>query len=93
MNRRLRLLYLLDLRSSPTVLPSLLSHAVETKSSPSEVSCCSQVGNSNPQSLVKLLHITLNNTSGGDGGDRTLVQHAFALKELQQYNYLTIFCF
>jgi hypothetical protein len=27
---RLRLLDLLDLRSSPTVLPSLLSHAVET---------------------------------------------------------------
>ena len=33
---RLHLLNLLDLRSSPTVLPSPLSHAVETWSSPSE---------------------------------------------------------
>lgn len=33
---RLRLLYLLDLRSSPTVLPSLISTAVETMASPSK---------------------------------------------------------
>ena len=32
----LRLLDLLDLRSSPTVLPSLLSHPVESKSGPSK---------------------------------------------------------
>ena len=28
-----------------------------------EMFCCSQIGNSSPQSLVKLLHATLNNTS------------------------------
>ena len=33
---RLRLQFLLDLRSSPTVLPSLLSTPVETRSPPSK---------------------------------------------------------
>jgi hypothetical protein len=32
----LRLLVLLDLQSSPTVLPSLLSHPVETMAGPSK---------------------------------------------------------
>jgi hypothetical protein len=37
--RRLRLRFLLDLQSSPTVLPLSLSHHVETRSSPSKVFC------------------------------------------------------
>lgn len=40
MYQRLLLLYLLDLRSSPTVLPSLLSHPVETMAGPSEKHLC-----------------------------------------------------
>ena len=40
MYQRLLLLYLLDLQSSPTVLPSLLSHPVETMAGPSEKHLC-----------------------------------------------------
>ncbi len=73
---RLRLWFLLDLQSSPTVLPSLLSHAVETRSSPSETH----------YSLYGRCRGTASQyVSGGDGGNRTLVQHAFALKGLQQF--------
>ena len=37
---RLHLRVLLDLQSSPTVLPSLLSHPVETMAGPSEKHLC-----------------------------------------------------
>ena len=97
--RRLRLRFLLLRPGYPnpngfhiTVLSTLLLFALsKSMTGPSEVSCCSQVGNSNPQSLVKLLHITLNNTSGGPGGSRTRVQNTFLFASYSNKLYLTIF--
>jgi lauroyl/myristoyl acyltransferase len=75
---RLHLLYLLDLQSSPTVLPSLLSIPVETMASPSKI---------HQRSFYKILPVRC--IFGGDGGSRTHVQKSFALKELQQYTNYT----
>jgi len=77
---RLHLLVLLDLRSSPTVLPSLLSHPVET-------------GRAHQKYIATYVFASDNSdrqyTFGGPGGNRTPVQDAFALKELQQLLALT----
>ena len=75
----LHLYVLLDLRSSPTVLPSLLSTPVETMTGPSEaysVAVFAYAGND--QDLKEYAF-------GGPGGSRTRVQKSFALKGLQQF--------
>ena len=66
---------LLDLQSSPTVLPFSLSHHVETMSSPTKHT-----------RATPLLPITrFGICFGGDVGDRTRVHSAFTTKELQQF--------
>jgi hypothetical protein len=85
---RLHLLDLLDLRSSPTVLPSLLSTPVETMAPPSKAHCedsnliaCSGIEPLTPSSPSSRCQYAF----GGGGGSRTHVQKSFALKGLQQY--------
>ena len=80
---RLHLLVLLDLRSSPTVLPSLLSTPVETSASPLGRKLSTVQGGA--ISGYARAADSLNFLSGGDGGSRTRVQKSFALKGLQQY--------
>jgi len=73
---RLHLLYLLDLRSSPTVLPSLLSHPVETGRAHYKVhSAFALLPEYSDRSILY----------GGPGENRTPVQDAFTLKGLQQF--------
>ena len=90
MYQRLLLLYLLDLRSSPTVLPSLLSHPVETFSGPSEKHLCFV----NPLLGVQLNLLKqlghnavyfIKYSFGGPGRYCPAVQNAFTLKGLQQF--------
>ena len=67
---RLHLLVLCDLRSSSTVLPSLLSRPVEPGSAPSK---------------AQSRYVPTDCAFGGAGGNRTPVHDAFDLKELQQF--------
>jgi hypothetical protein len=85
MYQRLLLLYLLDLRSSPTVLPSLLSHPVETMQAHQKYT----LSRLQPATVRKFAFVY---TSGGPGGIRTPVQNAFTLKELQQFLKLAECC-
>jgi len=73
---------LLGLRPSPGVLPSLLSHAVETNSSPSETHFVLQYGPFHKESHG------LQMCFWWRWGYRNPVQHAFTPKELQQLKYL-----
>ena len=97
---RLRLLYLLDLRSSPTVLPSLLSTPVETRSAPSKVifphflnfwirfACTYErpYMHTNKHNNPEIIPMPFHKIPfGGAGRNRTAVQKSFALKELQQF--------
>ena len=74
---RLHLHSLLDLQSSPTVLPSPLSHAVETRSPPPKHTINYEVSRQIAGPIIMYF--------GGGGGNRTHVQHAFTRKELQQF--------
>ena len=85
MYQRLLLLYLLDLRSSPTVLPSLLSHPVETMAGPSKAVCVFLCIATLPVGYVSSSGNEFQTACGGPGGSRTRVQNAFTLKGLQQF--------
>jgi len=70
---------LLGLRPSPGVLPSLLSHPVEScHPHQKHTSSCSTVLFAKSRTVCKYV-------SGGPGGSRTHVQNAFTPKELQQF--------
>jgi len=75
---RLHLLDLLDLRSSPTVLPSPISHPVETGRA-------HQKHTIPTRALRGFFHLGQLCAYGGPGGNRTPVRAAFFLKELQQF--------
>ena len=85
---RLRLLYLCDLRSSSTVLPSLLATLVETNTPPSKIYCrylhfsqCAFRAAALDNPVVLMVQYIF----GGGGRDRTAVQESFTSKELQQF--------
>ena len=81
----LHLLDLLDLQSSPTVLPSLLSRHVEANTGPSGENLCRFTGASiTGCAALQSVKFSL----GGPAGGRTRVRNAFALKGLQQSLYL-----
>jgi hypothetical protein len=71
---RLHLKYLLDLRSSPTVLPLSLSHHVETGRAQRNILCYMS-----PLRACGRIYF------GGPGENRTPVHSAFTTKELQQF--------
>ena len=71
----LHLLDLLDLRSSPTVLPSPISHPVETGRAHHK-----HTSWMNPRVTLRLEYVY-----GGPGGNRTPVRADFSLKGLQQF--------
>ena len=88
---RLRLLVLLDLESSPTPLPSLLSTPVETMASPSKAHICRHYFTT-IVCTIALFQVRSDVCAfGGDGGSRTHVQKSFALKGLQRYIIYYIF--
>ena len=76
---RLHLRFLLGLRPSPLVLPSLLSHPVETMAGP--------LGSILTFLMSLLAMCQPNILYGGPGGSRTRVQESFTSKELQQFFY------
>ena len=90
---RLRLLYLL-FTSTPDVLPCQLSHAVETKSGPSESILPGILLVQYPHKVLlgyfklELAYLALSKKHsilyGGPGRNRTAVQHAFVSKVIQQ---------
>ena len=79
---RLHLIKLLDLQSSPTVLPSALAHHVESITPPSE----EELGpiTAGPFLVVRSMH-PAKSSFGGSGRICTAVHSAFTWKELQQF--------
>ena len=73
------------------MLPLSLSHAVETRSSPAKVHPIVAVSNPLPNpseavpERVRIYVLIGGCTFGGDGRNRTAVQHAFTTKGLQQF--------
>jgi len=81
---RLHLIKLLDLQSSPTVLPLSLSHHVETGRAHRNI-----LESDRCRLITSMYPICF----GGPGENRTPVHNAFATKELQQYRYYTTHLF
>jgi len=77
---------LLDLQSSPTVLPSLLAHHVETGRAHHKKTNARTIAITHSTTIFILrLFSYIIFSYGGPGENRTPVHSAFNLKELQQF--------